>query len=55
MVASFGGRVYLTKDARLSAEMLRRTYPAVKEFLAIRKKVDPKHKLQSLLSKRLHL
>ncbi|MBW7857082.1 MAG: FAD-binding oxidoreductase [Leptonema sp. (in: Bacteria)] len=55
MVASFGGRVYLTKDARLSSAMLRRTYPAVKEFLAIRKIVDPKHKLQSLLAKRLNL
>ena len=55
IVQSFGGRVYLTKDARLKAEMLRRMYPATKEFLAIRKKVDPKGRFQSLLSQRLKL
>lgn len=55
LVVSFGGRVYLTKDARLSAGMVQRMYPSVKEFLAIRKKVDPEGRFQSLLSQRLQL
>jgi len=55
MIQSYGGRVYLTKDARLDAKMLRKMYDGVDEFQRIRKKVDPKHRFQSLLSKRLKL
>lgn len=55
IVLEFGGRLYLTKDARLKADMLRRMYPAVKDFLSIRKKVDPRGRFQSLLSQRLKL
>ncbi|MCD6046854.1 MAG: hypothetical protein K0S08_501 [Gammaproteobacteria bacterium] len=55
LVIQAGGRVYLTKDCRLSAENFRVMYPQVEEFLAIREKLDPKHKLQSLQSKRLEI
>ena len=50
-----GGRVYLAKDACSRPELLRRGYPRLDEFLAVRHKVDPHHKFSSLLSQRLGL
>lgn len=55
IVADHGGRIYLTKDARWSAERLRQGYPRLDEFLAIRRRVDPAGKFSSLLSQRLGL
>ena len=55
VVADHGGRIYLAKDARWSAAHLRRGYPRLEEFLAIRRRVDPSGKFSSLLSQRLGL
>lgn len=55
LIQSEGGRVYLTKDARMKPKMLRRQYPAVKEFERIRKQLDPKRHIRSHLSERLGL
>ena len=55
IVADHGGRIYLAKDARMSATMLRRGYPALDRFLTIRAAVDPKRKFASLQSRRLEL
>jgi len=55
IVSDHGGRIYLAKDARMSAAMLRRGYPGLDRFLAIRAAVDPKRKFASLQSRRLGL
>ena len=55
MVAYYGGRLYLTKDARMSGAMLRHGYPALDEFLAIRTRYNEGNKFASLQSKRLGL
>jgi decaprenylphospho-beta-D-ribofuranose 2-oxidase len=55
MVIDMGGRVYLAKDARLSAENFRKMYPRWEEFAQIRANVDPNNQLQSLQSIRLKI
>lgn len=55
VVLNYGGRIYLTKDARMKAEILHRSYPRLNEFLEIVKKINPQHKFSSLQSKRLNL
>jgi hypothetical protein len=53
MVKDFDGRLYLTKDVRMSERMFKETYPNVDKFLQVRHNMDPKRKFQSLQSKRL--
>ena len=55
IVIGLGGRVYLAKDARLSAERLRRMYPRLDEWLAVKGSVDPDDRFASDLSRRLQL
>ncbi|HBT97379.1 MAG TPA: FAD-linked oxidase [Desulfobulbaceae bacterium] len=56
MVLECGGRHYLTKDARMSGEVLRRGYgPALGDFLAIKKRLDPEGRFVSLQARRLGL
>ncbi len=55
IVADHGGRIYLAKDARMDAAMLRRSYAALGRFGAVRASVDPSKKFSSLLSERLNL
>lgn len=55
MVLDAGGRVYLAKDSRLSAERLRDMYPAVDAFSALRRAVDPDGLFRSDLARRLDL
>ncbi len=55
MVLAYGGRHYLTKDARLSAEVVRRSYPRRDEFLQWRERLGLRRKFNSLLSRRLEL
>jgi decaprenylphospho-beta-D-ribofuranose 2-oxidase len=50
-----GGRVYLGKDALLSAEAFRQMYPEFGEFRAALKEVDPEGRMQSGMAKRLRL
>lgn len=50
-----GGRVYLAKDARLSAEAFRSMYEGFAGFLAVKKEFDPDNRFQSALSRRLRL
>lgn len=54
IVAKYKGKLYLTKDARMSKEFFYKTYP-VREFLEIKKKYDPKNRLLSLQGERLGL
>lgn len=56
MVLDYGGRHYLTKDCRLSADTVRRSYgTALDAFKAIKTKVDPHNIFSSLQSRRLNI
>lgn len=55
IVADHGGRLYLAKDARMGAGMLRRGYPALPRFRALRAARDPGGAFRSLQSERLDL
>jgi FAD/FMN-containing dehydrogenase len=53
IVADHGGRLYLAKDARMAAAMLRRGYPHLAAFQALRARVDPGGKFWSMQSRRV--
>jgi decaprenylphospho-beta-D-ribofuranose 2-oxidase len=55
LVAGCGGRVYLTKDARMRADTLRAMYPQLEDFEAECGRVDPDGVLRSDLALRLGL
>ena len=55
IVAGCGGRVYLTKDARLRREVMSAMYPELDRFDAQRSRVDPEGILRSDLGLRLGL
>jgi decaprenylphospho-beta-D-ribofuranose 2-oxidase len=52
---TYGGRLYLSKDARMSEEMFKCTYEKWLEFAGIRKKYGADKLVHSLQSKRLGL
>lgn len=49
------GRIYLAKDASLSAEHFALMYPKLKEFQEVLNKIDPEQRWESMLSKRLNI
>jgi len=55
IVKEYGGRIYLTKDARMKPEIFHQTYPHAGEFTKFLAAVDPEKKLVSYLAKRLEL
>jgi decaprenylphospho-beta-D-ribofuranose 2-oxidase len=55
LVAEAGGRLYLAKDSRQSAEMFECTYPRLAEWQAARKTMDPNGIFTSDLGRRLGL
>lgn len=55
MVVDVGGRVYLAKDSRTTAATLRRMYPRLDDFAAVRDDIDPHRVFRSDLSRRLQL
>jgi FAD/FMN-containing dehydrogenase len=54
-VTAQGGRVYLTKDARLSPQAFRAQYPEWRDWMAAVKRYNPEGICRSLLSERLGL
>lgn len=55
IIRDYGGRLYPTKDARMSPEMMRAGYTRINEFEEVREKVDPSRRFASLQSRRLEL
>jgi FAD/FMN-containing dehydrogenase len=55
VVLRYGGRIYLTKDVRVSRETFECGYPRLDVFRAFRKKMGMDEKFNSLQSKRLGL
>jgi FAD/FMN-containing dehydrogenase len=55
IVAGYGGRIYLSKDARMKKEIFWKTYPSAEEFKDILKKYDPDNRFNSHLAQRLTL
>jgi hypothetical protein len=55
IVASHGGRIYLTKDARAPASVIASGYPELDAFRAVRHRYGLDERFQSLQSRRLEL
>lgn len=55
IVLNYGGRIYLSKDARMKPEIFWRSYPNAKTFKEIVKKYNPNNKINSLQALRLNL
>jgi decaprenylphospho-beta-D-ribofuranose 2-oxidase len=55
LVLDAGGRHYLAKDFQTTPTAIRRGYPRLDEWLAVRERVDPAGVWASDLSRRLHL
>jgi FAD/FMN-containing dehydrogenase len=53
MVLEYGGRLYLTKDARMSGEMFRKSYKNAESFIQFKHRLDETNRFQSLQSRRL--
>lgn len=54
-VLDHGGRLYLAKDSRMSAETFAASYPRLEDFRAVRARVDPDGVFASDLSRRLRI
>ena len=55
IVLQYGGRLYMSKDARMKPEILFKGYPRIEEFKSIISKYNPSYKLSSVQSERLLL
>ena len=55
VVIQYGGRVYLAKDARLSATSFRQMYPKFPQWLEVKSRIDRDNRFTSLLSQRLQI
>ena len=55
IVLKNGGRLYMSKDARMKPEVLESGYPRLNEFKEIVKKYNPDYQFNSLQSERLNL
>jgi decaprenylphospho-beta-D-ribofuranose 2-oxidase len=54
-VLEFGGRLYVAKDSRTTAETFHTMYPRLDEWIAVRRRVDPDGVFASDLARRLEL
>lgn len=55
IVLQYGGRLYMSKDARMKPDVLEKGYPRLDEFKAVIRKYNPVYKLSSAQSERLQL
>jgi decaprenylphospho-beta-D-ribofuranose 2-oxidase len=54
-VLQFGGRLYTAKDSRTAAETFHAMYPRIDEWIAVRRKADPRGVFASDMARRLEL
>ncbi len=54
-VVAHGGRVYLAKDAYLRPDVFREMYPALDEWRAVKRRIDPENRFTSAQAHRLDL
>jgi hypothetical protein len=55
VVVEYGGRIYLTKDVRVSKEVFQKGYPMIDKFRSLRQRYALKGKIESLQSKRVDI
>lgn len=55
IVLQYGGRIYLSKDARMKPGIFWKSYPRAKEFKSIVEKYNPGFRLDSVQARRLHI
>lgn len=55
IVEGLGGRIYLSKDARMHSSMFYKGYPRATEFVKNLKRLDPEAKFISLQRRRLEI
>jgi FAD/FMN-containing dehydrogenase len=55
MVKDYGGRIYLTKDARMKPEIFHATYSNAAKFMSFLSSIDPDKRIVSSLSTRLNI
>lgn len=55
IVLEYGGRLYLTKDVRMSSEIFKKTYINSENFIKFKHQIDKSNKFQSLQSKRIKI
>ncbi len=55
IVVEYGGRIYLTKDVRVSKETFEKGYPEIDTFRELRKKYKMNETFHSLQSKRVEI
>ena len=55
VVLQYGGRLYMSKDARMKPEVMTAGYPELEKFKTIVKKYNPSGKIRSVQSDRLFL
>ncbi|MBL6448903.1 FAD-binding oxidoreductase [Fulvivirga sp. 29W222] len=55
IVEDCGGRIYLTKDARMNKDFFHKSYPRLEEFMQIVNKYNPNAEFKSVLSDRLSI
>lgn len=55
VVVKYAGRVYLAKDCRLKAATFQAMYPRWETWRSVQHMIDPEHRFQSDLSRRLQL
>lgn len=55
IVLRYGGRLYLSKDARMKPEIFWQSYPTAQQFVDVVKKYNPKFSINSVQAQRLHI
>ena len=55
IVLDYGGRLYLTKDARMKPEVFWKGYPGSRRFYELVKKYNPEYRFRSMQSDRLRI
>jgi decaprenylphospho-beta-D-ribofuranose 2-oxidase len=55
IVLKYGGRLYLSKDARMKPDIFWRGYPSAQKFLDTIKKYNPQFRINSIQARRLNI